>query len=189
MAVLLTTFGLIFLAELPDKTLYTVLLLASRGRTLPVLLGAWAAFLVHGLIAVALGALFARLAPRAVEWSAAALFIAFGLWLLVRREADDAQAPASAPPAHLFLSSFALVFAAEWGDATQIGTAALVARSGSQRWLVFLGATLALWTGTALAVTVGHLVGARMPKRLLRRGAGVLFLLFGIATALQTLRH
>jgi putative Ca2+/H+ antiporter (TMEM165/GDT1 family) len=188
MAVLLTTFGLIFLAELPDKTLYTILLLASRGRAVPVLLGAWAAFLVHGLIAVALGALFARLAPQAVGWSAAALFFAFGLWLLLRREPEEETAPEPPLPARLFASSFAMVFAAEWGDATQIGTAALVARAGSERWLVFTGATLALWVGTVLAVTVGRFVGARMPRLLLRRSAGVLFCIFGIASAVQALR-
>lgn len=188
MQLLLTTFALIFLAELPDKTLYTVLLLASRGRAVPVLLGAWAAFLVHGLIAVALGALFARLAPRAVGWTAAVLFFAFGLFLLLRREQDEEAAPEAKPPAHLFFSSFAMVFAAEWGDATQIGTAALVARSPAQRWVVFAGATLALWAGTVLAVTLGRFVGERMPKLLLRRAAGVLFCLFGVFSAVQALR-
>jgi putative Ca2+/H+ antiporter (TMEM165/GDT1 family) len=178
---LLTAFGLIFLAELPDKTAYTVLLLASRSRPVPVLLGSWAAFLAQGFVAVALGSLLARLPPQAVTWSAAALLLAFGLMLLLSRDAEE-EPP---PPSHrkAFVEAFVLVFLAEMGDATQIGTAALVARLGA-RWSVLIGSTLALWTVAALAVTVGATVGPRLPRRTLRRVAGALFIVFAVGSVL-----
>ena len=176
-----TTFGLIFLAELPDKTAYTVLLLASRGRPLPVLFGSWAAFLVQGLLAVALGSFIGQLPPQAVRWTTAALFLAFGLFLLLGKDAEEAPPPLSRRKA--VVQAFVLVFLAELGDATQIGTAALVARL-HDRWSVLAGSTLALWTVAALAVTLGATVGARLPKRGLRRVAGAVFLLFSAVSFL-----
>ena len=181
-AILFTAFGLIFMAELPDKTSYTVLLLASRMRALPVLLGAWAAFLAQGLIAVALGSLLARLPPHAVHWTAAAVFLFFGLLLLLRDEPEEEKA-GEQPQHKAFVEAFLLVFLAEMGDATQIGSAALVARLG-HRWWVFAGATLALWTVSALAVTLGAKVGSKIPKRVLRKVAGVVFLLVAAASVL-----
>jgi len=72
-----------------------------------------------------------------------------------------------------------MVTAAEWGDASQIGTAALVAHLRSP-WLVIAGATLGLWVGSALGVSVGRLLGSKVPTRWLRRCAGVLFCVFAV---------
>lgn len=184
LAALATTFGLIFVAELPDKTLYTIVLLATRNRGLPILVGACAAFLVHVALAVALGSLVGKLPPGFLRWGSAALFLGFGLVMLLREEADD---PAAAPPAaphRLMLLSFGLVFAAEFGDATQIGTAALTA-SLHARWEVFIGATLALWSTAALGVTAGRYLRDRLPKKTLRRVAGGLFCAFALFTAIH----
>ena len=185
MATALTAFALIFLAELPDKTLYTVLVLATRGRAWPVLLGACLAFLVHGFIALGLGALLGELPEALVRYGAAALFLGFGLVLLLGREEHDEGAGPTAASSRTFLASFGLVFAAEWGDATQLATAALAARAGAQRWLVFTGATLALWCTAALAVGIGRALGPRLPRLLLRRVAGALFVLFAIVSAVR----
>ena len=78
----LSTFGLIFVAELGDKTLLTVLLLASRYRAWPVLLGGCLAFVVQGMVAVALGQVVAFLPRNWIRTGSAALFLGFGLWLL-----------------------------------------------------------------------------------------------------------
>src|SRR6267378_3177018 len=150
--VLLTTFGLIFLAELPDKTAYTVLLLAARSGAAPVLFGAWAAFLLQGLLALALGSLAARLPPQLVRWGAAGVFLLFGLLLLFREEPE--KEPGQREGGRALVSAFMLVFLAEMGDATQLGTVALVARFHAP-WSVFAGATLALWSVSAIAVAVG----------------------------------
>ena len=55
---ILSTFGIIFLAELPDKTALASLVLATRYPARQVVLGAWLAFLVQTLVAVAAGSLF-----------------------------------------------------------------------------------------------------------------------------------
>lgn len=182
----LSVFALIFLAELPDKTLYAILLLAARGRPLPVLLGACAAFLVHGFIALGLGVLAGHLPARAVGLASAAVFLGFGLALLLRGDGAEEERP-PAPPSRALVEAFALVFAAEWGDATQIGTAALVARMPHHPWLVFCGATSALWSGAALAVALGRKAGRSLPRPLLRKAAGAVFCAFGLASAVHAL--
>ena len=77
------------------------------------------------------------------------------------------------------VTAFLMVTAAEWGDASQIGTAALVAHLHAPVQVV-VGATLGLWTGSALAVTVGRALGNRVPAQWLRRSAGVLFCAFAV---------
>jgi putative Ca2+/H+ antiporter (TMEM165/GDT1 family) len=170
----------VFFAELGDKTLYTVLVLATRGRWLAVLLGGWAAFVVQGGIAVGLGSLLARLPAAGIRWATAIVFLACGLWLLIKKE-DEEEEEIEQKPTFLreTVGAFVLVFIAEFGDATQIGSAAMVARF-KQPFLVFAGATLGLWLGTVLAVVVGRLIGKRLPARLLRRAAGVLFCVFAV---------
>jgi putative Ca2+/H+ antiporter (TMEM165/GDT1 family) len=173
----------VFFAELGDKTLYTVVVLATRARWLPVLLGGWAAFVVQGLIAVGLGDLLAHLPKSYVRWGTAAAFFGCGLWLLLKKEEDEGDDEAKAEPTfwRQLGTSFVLVFAAEFGDATQIGSAALVARFRAPVQ-VFIGATLGLWAGTVLAVIVGRLIGKRLPAHILRKTAGVLFVAFAVLT-------
>jgi Ca2+/H+ antiporter, TMEM165/GDT1 family len=182
---LLTSFVLVFLAELGDKTLYTVLLLSARNRAMPVLIGACAAFVVQGLIAVGLGSLLALLPAKWIQWLTGAIFLFFGLLLLLKDEPHSEQETNKTRHARrVTLTTFGLVFAAEWGDATQIGSAALVARFRAPLQ-VFVGATLGLWLGTLLAVLVGRWVGSRLPTRALRKAAGIVFCAFAIAAALK----
>jgi putative Ca2+/H+ antiporter (TMEM165/GDT1 family) len=187
LAPLFTTFVLIFIAELGDKTLYTVLLLAARNPPLPVLVGACGAFVVQGGIALVLGSLLARLPHAVIGWITAVVFVGFGLLLLFGEEREDASAEVSKGSHTVIAASFLMVFIAEWGDATQIGTAALVAETGAPLQ-VFVGATLALWAGTALAVVLGRLAGKRLPVKLLRRVAGTLFVIFGVMSAIHAVR-
>lgn len=178
--------GLIFVAELGDKTLLTVLLLSTRYRPVPIFLGACAAFLVHTAIAVGFGQVFASLPHDWVHWATAALFAFFGVLLLVKPPEEAEGKGASGRP---FSTAFAFIFLAEWGDMTQILTASLVGRDSAHLGrlvasaAVFTGATLGLWLGTAVAVFLGRTVGARLPARLIRRIAGVVFLLFAALTA------
>ena len=181
---LLGAFGLIFLLELPDKTAYTVLILSTRHRALPVLLGSMVAFAVQSAFAVLLGTLLHRLPGPLVEWGVIALLAGFGLLLLLGKDAEAVERPM--PDGHVFLTSFGLVFLAELGDATQFATAALVARL-NDRWSVFVGATLALWAVAAIAVTVGRHLGDRIPKQLLRRVAGTIFVVLAVYVALSHL--
>jgi Ca2+/H+ antiporter, TMEM165/GDT1 family len=176
------TFGLIFVAELGDKTLLATLLLATRHRPWPVLFGSWAGFAAQTAIALAGGTLFARLPPALIHWLTVAVFAFFGLHLLLGKE--DEEASEDRPGRGPFAVTFLTVFAAEWGDATQLGTMALVARFDAPVQ-VGLGALLGLWAGAAIAVYLGRKIGNRVQPRTLRRIGGVLFLGFAVATALQ----
>jgi Ca2+/H+ antiporter, TMEM165/GDT1 family len=184
---LLTTFLLIFVAELGDKTLYAVFILSARNPAWPVFLGACAAFVVQGIIALALGTLLTFLPHAVIGWLTAAVFVIFGLLLLFKNEKQEAEQAVSKSGLRLALTTFTLVFLAEWGDATQIGTATLVAQTGAPLQ-VFVGATLGLWVGTGLAVILGKMLGKKIPAKALRRIAGALFLVFGVWTAIHTLR-
>jgi putative Ca2+/H+ antiporter (TMEM165/GDT1 family) len=188
LAPLFTSFGLIFLAELGDKTFFAVLMLASKNRAWPVLLGSWAAFLFQSVIAVVLGSLFALAPPWAVKWGTAGVFLVFGLSMLVKKEEedDDEALPEDdgAAARRVFLSTLGLVFMAEWGDATQIGSATLVAEL-HQPVMVFLGAMLGLWASTTVAVIIGRTLGRKVPARWMRIAAGILFCAFAVYTMVE----
>ena len=83
-----------------------------------------------------------------------------------------------------FLTAFVTVLLAELGDKTQLATLALAA-GGHTRWLVFLGAALALIASSAVAVLVGGALGQVVPAVWLRRGAGVLMIGLGALYVLQ----
>src|SRR5260370_29005880 len=109
---LLSSFLLILLAELPDKTLYTVLLLAARNGPWPVLIGACGAFLVHSVIALGLGNIVGMFPAWLLTFGTAALFLGFGLILLFRRgELGGRTEPL--PADRVLSTSFWLVFVAE----------------------------------------------------------------------------
>ncbi len=190
LATVAAALGLIFIAELGDKTLLTVLLLSTRYRPVPIFLGAAAAFLVHTTIAVAFGQVFAFLPHLWVQWASAALFAIFGLLLLVRGTEEPDAKTQDAAAGRPFATAFAFIFLAEWGDMTQILTATLVAKASSSlgrlpgSLAIFAGATGGLWLGTLLAVIVGTTIGKRLPERGVRIVAGLCFLLFAALTAL-----
>jgi Ca2+/H+ antiporter, TMEM165/GDT1 family len=175
LAVIGVAFALSFLGELPDKSMFVSLVLATRYRPAWVWPGVAAAFAVQMAIAVSAGRLLDLLPHRAVDAVAAGLFLAGSVYLLVtsrraaRREgADAARQGASAPSfARVAATSFGLVFLAEWGDITQLTTANLAARYDPV--LVFAGATLGLWAAAAVAVGVGAKSLELIPMAWIRR--------------------
>jgi putative Ca2+/H+ antiporter (TMEM165/GDT1 family) len=191
LAVALTTFAVIFPAELPDKSLFASLALGTRFRPLPVFIGVAAAFGVHVVIAVAVGGVFALLPQRLVLFVAAALFAGGAAWLLLGRVEDGAAAEASRAAGQgslrIALASFGVVFVGEWGDITQITTANLAARYGDPV-SVGVGALLALWTVTALALTLGRGLVRRVPARLVRRLTGVALAVLAAITLIEAVR-
>jgi putative Ca2+/H+ antiporter (TMEM165/GDT1 family) len=177
-----TVFGVIFLAELPDKTALAALVLATRHRPLPVFLGTSLALTVQSVIAVAAGSLLARLPSKIVHVGSGALFLgcAILMWL---RKSDDEEAKAKSSDGVGFWKAlgtvFAVVFIAEWGDLTQIGTAAFQAKYHD--WLtVFVASTLALWAVAAIAVFVGNRAGKLLNPRVTQKVAAVVFALIGV---------
>ncbi|HKO83247.1 MAG TPA: TMEM165/GDT1 family protein [Actinomycetota bacterium] len=192
LAVVLTTFVVIFPAELPDKSLFASLVLGTRFRPLPVFCGVAAAFAVHVVIAVSVGSVFALLPERLVLFVVAALFAGGSALLLLGQEDKEDEAQATQPvadrrPLRVALASFGVVFLGEWGDITQITTANLAARYGDPV-SVGLGALLALWSVSALALTVGRGLVARVPTRLVRRLTGVVLAVLAVVTLVEAVR-
>jgi putative Ca2+/H+ antiporter (TMEM165/GDT1 family) len=165
LGVVLATFPVIFLGELPDKTMFANLLLAARGRPAAVWLGSSAAFTVHVAIAVALGSLLSLAPPRAVDAVVAAVFLAGAIYVLretrQREEAAARREVARVSGRRALLTAFGVIFLAEWGDLTQILTADLAARYHSPL-SVAVGAVTALWLVGGIAVVAGRLLG-RLP--------------------------
>jgi len=175
--ILLSVFGVIFVAELPDKTALAALVLATKYRALPTFLGAAVALTVQSAVAVAAGRLLALLPARPVHIGAGVLFLVFAV-LMWRRtaEADDKEVKTKGDPTFLraFASVFGVVFLAEWGDLTQLGTATLAARYAAP-YVVFIGASLALWCVTGIAVVAGHKVGRLLHPDRMKKVAAVVF--------------
>jgi len=181
-----TVFGVIFVAELPDKTALAALLLATRYKALPVFLGAALALIIQSVVAVAAGGLLSLLPARPVHVGAGVVLLvsAVVMWRRKKEEATEIGAieVEKSKPTFIraFISTFTLIFIAEWGDLTQLGTAALAARYRSPL-TVFSAATLALWCVAALAILVGNRAGALMNPDVTKRVAAVVFLLLGVA--------
>ena len=185
------TFGAIFLVELPDKTFIATLVLSTKFRPLLVWIGVGLAFAAQTLIAVGLGKAAAQLPVDWVRLGAAAMFLV-GAVLLFReaRGADAAEndteqeyaARAGTPRSGLAAigTSFLVLFAAEWGDLSQLLTLSLVAKYNDPV-SVFVGAWGALLAVSGLAVVVGRVLLSRMRLSTLHYvGATVCLVLVGI---------
>jgi putative Ca2+/H+ antiporter (TMEM165/GDT1 family) len=180
-----STFGVIFVAELPDKTALAALCLATQYRTRSVIAGAWLAFLVQTAVAVVAGSLLQLLPVQPVRIAAGLGFIVFAILALRRKDegALDAERHRRFPA---WVACFLVVFAAEWGDLTQLATAALIAHTG-QTIPVAIGAVAALWTVTVLAAFAGERLGELLSPTTLNRISAVLFAAIGgfiVVTAL-----
>jgi putative Ca2+/H+ antiporter (TMEM165/GDT1 family) len=190
--VIALTFAAIFVVELPDKTFIATLVLSTKYRPGFVWIGVGLAFFCQVLIAVALGKAAALLPTAWVQAAAAAMFLVGALLLL--REArgqdqhddDDYAAKAGergatdAHPLRVVLASFLVLFAAEWGDLSQLLTLSLVAKYDAPI-SVFLGSWGALLTVSGLAVLAGRMLLRRIPVHVLHYvGAGVCLVLAGL---------
>jgi putative Ca2+/H+ antiporter (TMEM165/GDT1 family) len=180
----LAVFPVIFIGELPDKTMFASLVMSTRGRPLSVWLGAAGAFVVHVAIATTVGVgLFHILPHQALDGVVAALFLGGAVYALVEASrAGDETAARPLPSGRVVSTAFVVIFLAEWGDLTQILTANLAAHYHSPL-SVALGAVVALWAVAALAVVSGQGLLRYVNIAVVRRvTAGVLIVLAGVAT-------
>ncbi len=178
-----TVFGTIFVAELPDKTALTALVLATKYNPAPVFLGKAEAQTIQSAIAVLAGSLLALLPAKPVHIGAGALFLvsAAVMWLREEPESDKAKPAESARSfSGALAASFGVVFLAEWGDLTQLATAAFAAREHAP-WVVFGASTLALWAVAGIAVAVGRHTARFLSPKVTKRVAAVLFAAIGVA--------
>ena len=166
-----STFGLIFLAELPDKTAFAALMLAGEGKLPALFLGAASAFLIHVILAVTIGEYLGLLPSGWIKTGSGILFLVFAAISLKRAyssEAPESETKEKAPSlsfAQAFSKTFAVIFIAEAGDLTQLATASLTAKY-HDKISILAGSVTALWSVTLIALLLGKkLQGSLNPKK------------------------
>jgi putative Ca2+/H+ antiporter (TMEM165/GDT1 family) len=188
----ITTFGIIFLAELPDKTALTAVMLATRHHPLAVFFGVGLAFVVQSLVAILFGSLLGMLPEQFVKIAAGVLFLFFAYQMWNKKEESEEVDQDGKPKKTSFLgatwSSFLVIFIAEWGDLTQLGTAALEAKYKSPI-TIFSASVLALWAVTGIAVVVGQHVKRLIHPDTLQKAAAVAFAAIGVVILVRTGIH
>ncbi len=189
-AVLIATFGAVFVAEIVgDKLLYTTGVLATRYRTVPIMIGMLIAFMAKMGVAVAVGNAISKLPPLLVAGLTSVSFIgvAIALW---RKPTEIASVEKHQGSSKAAMVSFAAIFFSEWGDVGQITAATMAARFGSPL-LVWIGAVAAMTTKGALAASIGagirQWIAERIPPRVVRYAAVSLLLVLGLLSVLETL--
>jgi Ca2+/H+ antiporter, TMEM165/GDT1 family len=187
-----TAFILIVPVELPDKTFVATLMLTTRYRPLSVWLGVISAFFVQCLVAVLAGKLLNLLPHNIVQWVVAAGFAIFAVMLFRtarQKHIDENSDEATAPVKHTgglraFGASFIVLFAAEWGDLSQLLTAGLVAK-GNNPIAVFLGSWLGLCLVSGAAVLLGRALLKRVRPSVITYIASGLCAVFAVITAIS----
>ncbi len=188
--VLIATYAAVFVAEIVgDKLLYTTGVLATRYRTVPIMIGMVVAFMVKMAVAVAVGSAIAKLPPLLVAGLTSVSFIgvAIALWRKpVERPAGEKDQRSS----RAAMVSFAAIFFSEWGDVGQITAATMAARFGAP-FLVWTGAVAAMVTKGALAASIGagvrQWVSARISPKVVRYVGVAALLVLGLLSVLETL--
>ena len=196
LSIIAAVFPIIFLGELPDKTMFASLILATKGRPSAVWFGATVAFIVHVAIAVSVGvALFHLLSARTVDAIVAAMFI-IGAALAIREAKDEEELEVQEQGLAIkqarthrqtFVTAFVVIFLAEWGDLTQVLTANLAAKYHSP-FSVGLGAMLALTCVAAIAVVGGKSLMQWVNPRIIRIVTALVLLALGIGSAVLATR-
>lgn len=190
--VILTVFGIVFLAELPDKTALASLVLGTRYRPLHVFGGTAAAFLVHVVLAIAAGSLLTLLPGRVLHAVVGALFL-IGAVLLLRgrheEEEEDLQLGGDKPATLRRVAgmSFGVILVAEFGDLTQIVTANLAAKYHNPI-SVGLGATLGLWAVAGLAIVGGRGLLKVVPITMVTRVAAAIMAALAVFSLGEAIR-
>ncbi len=180
MDALLISFGIIFVAELGDKSQLMALAFAARYRPWPILIGITVATAVVHLFSVVVGAVVGVALPTEVISVVAGLaFLGFAAWTIRGDELDDdEEALASQTNRSVVVAVGIAFFLAELGDKTMLATITLATDRGLLG--TWLGSTLGMVAADALAIVVGQQLGARLPERAIKIGAAITFVIFGI---------
>ena len=175
----LLSFGVIFIAELGDKSQLMALAFAARFRALEVLVGITLATAVVHLVSVAIGgAVGAALPTDAINLVGGVAFLLFGGWTLRGdRLSDEDKQAVQKTGRNAVLAVGGVFFLAELGDKTMLATVTLATDNGLVG--TWAGSTLGMVAADALAIWVGKVLGDRLPERAIRIGAALSFFVFG----------
>ncbi|MER7400950.1 TMEM165/GDT1 family protein [Streptomyces sp. NPDC000070] len=174
-------FGVVFLAELPDKTALAGLVLGTRYRASYVFAGVAAAFALHVALAVAAGSVLTLLPQQIVHALTGVLFLGGAAMLLLKKDEDEGEVrkPENQSFWKVSGAGFMLILVAEFGDLTQIMTANLAARYDDPL-SVGLGAVLALWAVAGIGIVGGKALMKKVPLRLITQIAALVMLALGV---------
>jgi putative Ca2+/H+ antiporter (TMEM165/GDT1 family) len=185
---LLGVFALIFILELPDKTMIATIVMSSRARPLAVALGASAGFLVQVAIAVGAGGLLTLLPRHVKDVVVGLLFLGGAAYLLLvsekeQEEAGEKEGVAARPNSwgREMLTAFTVIFLGEFGDLSQIQTANFAAKL-HEPLEVFIACSLALISVAFIGSYAGSALQRFIPLAKIRLGGGLIFLGLGIYT-------
>jgi putative Ca2+/H+ antiporter (TMEM165/GDT1 family) len=176
----LISFGIIFVAELGDKSQLMAMTFAARYRATTILLAITVATAVVHLFSVLVGAVLGAALPTdAISVVAGVAFLAFAAWTIRGDELDeDERERAGRNSRSVFWTVGIAFFLAELGDKTMLATVTLATDNGLVG--TWIGSTLGMVAADALAIVVGQQLGARLPERTVKVGAAVTFVAFGI---------
>jgi putative Ca2+/H+ antiporter (TMEM165/GDT1 family) len=181
-------FGLVLIAEMGDKTQLIALAFATRFNTTVVVAGVFGATIVVHLFSVLIGELAGTALP--VFWInliSGIAFIGFGVWTLRGDsiDGDEKDKPSRFGPLLTVATSF---FLAELGDKTMLATVAIASQQSSFVG-VWLGSTLGMVVADGIAIIVGKVMGMRLPERLIKYFAAIIFFASGIVTIVIAIKH
>jgi putative Ca2+/H+ antiporter (TMEM165/GDT1 family) len=184
----LLSFGIIFVAELGDKSQLMALAFAARYRPLPILVGITAATAFVHLFSVIAGALVgAALPTKAISIVAGAAFLGFAAWTLRGDSLDeDEAAKVDRSARSAIIAAAAAFFLAELGDKTMLATITLATTEGLLG--TWAGSTLGMVAADGLAILVGAQLGKRLPEKAIKIGAALSFVVFGVLLIFEGMR-
>lgn len=189
MSAFLISFGVIFLAELGDKSQLMAMTFAARYRAVTVLIAITIATALVHLVSVLLGAVVGVALPtHVINIVAGVAFLGFAAWTLRGDElSDEEAAKAEQERSRSVLLTVGLAFfLAELGDKTMLATITLA--TDHSLFGTWIGSTLGMVAADALAIVVGHVLGTRLPERVIRIGAAVAFVIFGVLLIVDGIR-
>jgi Ca2+/H+ antiporter, TMEM165/GDT1 family len=183
----LVSFGVIFVAELGDKSQLMALTFATRFRVRDVIIGITVATAIVHLASVGIGYGLGLALPTGwINLAAAIAFVIFGLWTLRGDElSEDEEDKVNRAGKRAIIAVGTAFFLAELGDKTMLATITLATDHG---WFgTWLGSTLGMVAADALAIVVGRALGKRLPERTIAIGAAILFFAFGIWLGIEAI--
>jgi putative Ca2+/H+ antiporter (TMEM165/GDT1 family) len=185
----LLSFGVIFVAELGDKSQLMALAFATRYRALPVLVGITIATAVVHLVSVGIGAgLGATLPTNWITLAAGIAFFGFAAWTARGDQlSGDEAGKVNRSAKSAIVAASAAFFLAELGDKTMLATITLATTEGV--FGVWIGSTVGMVAADALAILVGQQVAKRVPEKVIRYVAAGSFVVFGVLLVAEALRQ